>query len=266
MIIMTPDLAAGYLEMNSANRPLNVKHVEWLASIMRRGEWAFNGDSIRINKSGKLMDGQHRLSAIISCGIPQRVVVTTGIDDEAFLTIDCGRNRGASDALAIEGFKCTTALASAARFLMNIQKGFSMHGKEQAKKYTNAEILSVIKAHPHLQASAQYGQSKKARKYMGSALLSFCHYWFTQYDFIAGTSFFSQFESGEYSYKHSPVSALKEKLMDNAINSKKLDRDDKAAYVFLAFNKYMLGSQVRVLKLKKDKNEWFSLGSINGSK
>tara|TARA_R110000851_G_C12958259_1_gene554007 strand:+ start:109 stop:903 length:795 start_codon:yes stop_codon:yes gene_type:complete len=258
MMIVTPDIALAYLAMNGGNRPMSDSHVEHLALIMKRGEWVFNGDSIRITTGGRLVDGQHRLSAIIKCGIPQKVMVVTGLDDSVFLTIDCGKSRSASDSLAIEGYACTTALTSCARYAINME-GFGYMYARNINKATSFQVLSAIKKNPEMQESAKYGQSKKSRKFIGVSLLSFCHYWFLKHDYIAGTEFFNEFESGDYSYANSPVKALKEKLVDNAVSTAKMSKTDKGGYIFLAFNKYMADESVRVLRLKKDPKEQLNL-------
>ena len=260
IIIVTPAIASAYLEMNAGNRPLTNSHVLALSKSMIRGEWIFNGDSIRITKSGLLIDGQHRLSAIIASGLPQKAMVVTGLDDAAFLTIDCGRIRGAQDSLAIQGYQCTNVLAAIARYVVNIESGaISLCGQSSSSKSTPTQILNIVKENPDLQDSAKYGQSKKAKKYFGASLLGFTHYWFLKHDYVAGTNFFEEIESGEYSYKFSPALALREKLIDNVVSSKKLNRDEKAAYVFSAFNKYMENSQVKRLNLKNNKKDWFKL-------
>ena len=186
-------------------------------------------------------------------------MVVTGLDDDAFLTIDCGRIRGAQDVLAIEGYKCTTTLATAARYVMNIKSGDALCTQNASNKSTSTQILNTIKENPNLPDSARYGQSKKSRKYFGSGLLAFCHFWFIKHDYVYGSEFFNEIESGDYSYKFSPILALKEKLVDNTVSNKKLQRDEKAAYVFAAFNKYMEGAKVKRLSIKKDKKEWFKL-------
>ena len=258
MIVITPDIALAYLAMNGGNRPMSESHVEHLALIMKRGEWVFNGDSIRITSGGRLVDGQHRLNAIVRCGIPQKVMVVTGLEDSVFLTIDCGKSRSASDSLAIEGYACTTALTSCARYAINME-GFGYMHARNINKATSSQILEAIKKNPEMQDSARYGQSKKSRKFMGVSLLAFCHYWFLKHDYLSGIEFFDEFESGDYSYSNSPVKALKEKLMDNAVSSAKMSKVVKAGYVFLAFNKYMASESVRVLRLRRDQKEWLIL-------
>ena len=62
---ITPELAAEFLKKNKSNRPLSSKHVIALAGSIERGEWMFTGESIKFSESDTLLDGQHRLSAIV---------------------------------------------------------------------------------------------------------------------------------------------------------------------------------------------------------
>jgi hypothetical protein len=68
--LITPELAEKFLEKNSNNyRKLSEKVVKAYQIDMETGNWKFNGDSIKFNKSGQLVDGQHRLTAISRSGI-----------------------------------------------------------------------------------------------------------------------------------------------------------------------------------------------------
>ena len=63
---ITPKLAKQYLETMGINRSLRN---DWISQIKRdilNNDWAETGDSIRFHKNGKLVDGNHRLNAIIA--------------------------------------------------------------------------------------------------------------------------------------------------------------------------------------------------------
>ena len=99
--IITPEVARAYLESNTRNRPVFVARVAEYATAMRNGKWVLNGDTLRFDASGRLIDGQHRLHACVQAGTQCCTYVLRGIDDaRAFLTIDVGKVRGASDMLA----------------------------------------------------------------------------------------------------------------------------------------------------------------------
>lgn len=101
-ILVTPDLAREWLDKhNTNNRPLQKGHVGFLANQMKAGKWMETGDSIKFGKNRELIDGQHRLMAIIRTGIPIPFLVVREVDDEAFEVIDTGRKRSAADVLMV---------------------------------------------------------------------------------------------------------------------------------------------------------------------
>lgn len=110
--VITPDVARAYLESNTRNRPVSVARVSEYAAAMRSGKWVLNGDSLRFDASGRLIDGQHRLQACVQAGVPFCTYVVRGIDDaRAFLTIDVGKVRGPRDMLAYRSGEMSASLA-----------------------------------------------------------------------------------------------------------------------------------------------------------
>src|SRR5215471_7565954 len=87
-IILSPERAAELLEHNSYNRPLSQPHVERIARQIRDGKWKFNGDTIKISTNGDVLDGQHRLWAVLEAKKAIETVIVYGIERDAFATID----------------------------------------------------------------------------------------------------------------------------------------------------------------------------------
>ena len=85
---ITPAYAAELLKQNTNNRPVRPSHVRFLSEAMQRGEFLFNGDAIRISKDNVILDGQHRLLAVVKSNIALKVVVVRGLESEVFKTID----------------------------------------------------------------------------------------------------------------------------------------------------------------------------------
>lgn len=124
---ITPEMAAIYMEGNVLNRKIRGAHVDFLASEMANGRWLETHQGIAIANGGRLLDGQHRLAAIIKCGIPQKMMVATGVDEGSFGVIDYGKSRTMSDVsnlssmqvtacynlMTISGFPSSTKRASA---------------------------------------------------------------------------------------------------------------------------------------------------------
>lgn len=138
---ITPQLAQAFIDGNTNNRPVKERHVKFLADQMIAGAWQVTGDPIKISTSGRLLDGQHRLMAIILSQTTQSVYVARNCEEEIFSVLDTGRARSASDVLATSGMKNYTCLAAATKLLILHQRGVlaSMGGK--AKLTTHASIL-----------------------------------------------------------------------------------------------------------------------------
>lgn len=73
---ISPEQAAKWLERNDSNRNVNVAKVKKMAKDMREGHWDTTHQGIAIASDGTLVDGQHRLLAIVESGMTVRMNVT----------------------------------------------------------------------------------------------------------------------------------------------------------------------------------------------
>lgn len=117
---VTPALAARMLEFNSRNRPVSSKKVSRLAEKMRSGNWVWTHQGVGFDTDGRLVDGQHRLLAIVASDTPQDLLVTYGMGPDAFDHVDTEGSRNSADLLAIRvpGIKHRKALCAVSRSAM----------------------------------------------------------------------------------------------------------------------------------------------------
>lgn len=99
--VITPEIAREYLKFNKVNRSLNKITVDYYADQMKRNQWMMNREAICFAKGGLLVNGQHRLNAIIKAGVPVSILVVRGVPDNSFITYDNGRNRTMGDVLSL---------------------------------------------------------------------------------------------------------------------------------------------------------------------
>jgi len=101
--IITPQLAEAYLSVNSVNRPVRSRHVKRLAHDIKSGNFQTTHQGIAFNSDGRLVDGQHRLSAIVEAGEPVPMIVARGVtaDSAIGLQVDVGAVRSTSDVLGV---------------------------------------------------------------------------------------------------------------------------------------------------------------------
>lgn len=94
-------------ERSSFNRNLKPAHVKKLAEHMVKGTFLYNGDPIRFNTNGLLIDGQHRLSALVLANKREPSIthgyfnVLSGLPDNVMDTIDTNINRSPIDRLSV---------------------------------------------------------------------------------------------------------------------------------------------------------------------
>lgn len=96
---VTPEQAAKWLDpaVNKTNRDVRHSHVSFLADEIRSGRWKVTHQGIAFSVTGRLLDGQHRLAAIVMSGKSVQMFVATGLEEEAFRAIDCGMKRANYD-------------------------------------------------------------------------------------------------------------------------------------------------------------------------
>jgi hypothetical protein len=104
---ITPAMATSYLEKNVSNRVVRKGTVAADARDMKLGNWVPTHQGIGFNDRGELIDGQHRLCAIVSSGVTIRTLVTRGIPAESgemrtMDAVDRGAVRSVADQLQLQ--------------------------------------------------------------------------------------------------------------------------------------------------------------------
>jgi hypothetical protein len=149
-VTVTPEMAKLLLKQNSNNRRLTQANVDFLASQIVRGDWKLTHQGIAVSESGRLLDGQHRLAAVIKAGVPAQMMLTAGLPDDIFDVLDIGRARRASDVLSIAGAKSSKTLASAVKLKMLYERWPEKIWTADYAKCSNHEILAGYEASPAL--------------------------------------------------------------------------------------------------------------------
>lgn len=97
--LVTPEQAERWLATaNRKNRPLSPVFAGRYAADMKGGRWAVNGQGVVFDTDGHLIDGQHRLKAVVLSGTAVPLLVVSGVPAGVFDTLDQGRRRCLSPA------------------------------------------------------------------------------------------------------------------------------------------------------------------------
>lgn len=159
---ITPQKADWYLKFNKRNRPVSRAHVLWLAKEMKEGKWVLNGEPIKFDNEGNLMDGQHRLLAVIESDTSVPFLVVRGIPKSFFWTLDTGKNRSNSDVFNLNGISNAACVSSVTLRYMLLRDGLVALGRNgnpsKKHKFTKSDILDCYWVHPDVfQEAARVG-------------------------------------------------------------------------------------------------------------
>lgn len=155
--LITPDLAAQWLEANYRNRPLRERGSDAYGRDAEGGKWVLTGDTIKFDWFGRLVDGQHRLTAVVKSGRSIESLVVWGVDPEARKFTDTGMARLFRDVLLMDGVEHSDILAPAVRRVALWNNGERVDFKRD--KVTPAEHEETLEKHPELIHCVQFAAS-----------------------------------------------------------------------------------------------------------
>lgn len=119
VVHVTPELAAQILvDHNHSNRKIRPSVVNKYARLMSNGDWKVTPEAICVSVTGRLLQGQHRLLAIVKSGASCNFLFATGFADDVFDVLDRGAGRSTADALGIP-----QRLAEVSKILVTISIG-----------------------------------------------------------------------------------------------------------------------------------------------
>src|ERR1700743_1377687 len=157
VMTITPEEAMQMLEANGSNRPLNDQHVRRISRQIIEGKWRFNGDTIKISTGNDILDGQHRLWAIIEAKTPVDTIVVRGIEPDAFATIDTLRKpRSGSDVLALLGVTGHRSTISVAlQWLLRWPRQILENYREPKNRIENSDVEQAYRDNPGIARAAE---------------------------------------------------------------------------------------------------------------
>jgi len=260
--LVTPELAESYMKMNTFNRPLNVRRIAAIVNAMDRGEWVDNGDAIRFSKTGALLDGQHRLAAIIKTGVAQNYVVISDLDDDVFTTIDTGKPRNTSDVFAISGIRNYTTAAAITRAFLSWQKMGNPFDMPPERRPSNDEVLTAYQNDARFEKATSFIVGHKwLRNYMSASICGFVYLSALHADEESEmTSFLTEMNEPSPTPKSNVPRLLREKLIENRASVRRLNAETVLALVIRSYKSYREGKTLKLLRTPTNfENDAFTL-------
>ncbi len=241
---ISPMRAAEMLTDNVLNRKLSSPDVVKIVRDLKAGRWQFNGDAIRFDVQGFLLDGQHRLKACVASGVSIKTIVLRGLPSEVRRTIDSGSKRTIGQRLQMDGVINANATGACITTMCQIAQ------RNIALVITPGEAEEVLAKHPDLTKSVML--CRRAFPLINSRLAAL-HYigrYIGQREMA--DDFISVWRFGIPTYPGDAAHNAREKIMRTRGTSGALTPVNMARLVLHAFNLFLARKPVKSIRAPDD--------------
>lgn len=197
MVTVTPDLAAEWLGKNHGNRNQRSMRIDLYARDIIEGRWLVTGETIKFDWSGRLIDGQHRLEAVVAAKKPITILVVRNLDPSVQSVLDTNARRSAADALGFRGVDSHRSIiathAKIATSRANGKLAYALDTEEPA--LSNGEVLDWYAANPDVEYSAAAASRAAKRTNTTPGALSYIFLTLSRVDSNAAVQFLTDIEN-----------------------------------------------------------------------
>jgi hypothetical protein len=250
---ITPEIAGEMLESGYGvtNRSIMRAAVERYSRDMRDGKWFMTGEAIKFDRGGQLIDGQHRLYAVIQSGVTIETLVIRGVDQHAFAFMDSGQKRTTGQYLAMHGYTNSNSIAAAANALhvyRNVGSFKKYPGHYNPRK---EDVLEMVVSQPEIERGSRIGTTASMRTLAATpATMAALYVLFSEVDAEDAEVFFNLLDSGAGLEEGDAILVLRNQLSRMKSETTRVDQNYVAALTIKAWNFWRVGTQVKQLKYR----------------
>ena len=247
--LVTPAIAAEWIGSMRPNRALKLTTVLAYARQMKAGLWGETGEPIKFDNEGCLLDGQHRLQALISADVDLELCVVSGLDIISQNYMDSGIKRTIGDALSLDGLSYGMQLAATVNVLWGYRRTDILMPPQGHERPSATEVKQFLKQYPGVINSVEFAQHhrKSLRPFASDATHSSLHFLFDLHSYDDNYAFWNSFMTGEMLEVGDPIFQLRDRLIKNSSQIKKLPVTHIRALYMKTWNSFLAGERVHRL-------------------
>lgn len=254
VLVIGPDEARELLLHNDKNRPLSDITVARYAKAMHDDGWALTGESLIFSDTGRLLNGQHRLHAIIKSKSVIETAAIFGVSEEAFDKIDAGRKRSVADLLAERGIPNNKNVAAAVASLCEMKAGAQGIGVTNLRNFRQNTLTSVtigVDNQKQLVAAARLCAQHPAVKLVNGATIAVLACMIASGKEGVAGDFVSKIASGEGITRGDPELAFRKKVMDAKMRGADLEQSIQLAFLIKCAIAKLKGAKIITLSFSE---------------
>lgn len=237
-VLVTPTLAQRWLDTNrDNNRKPKSSKVSAYARDIKAGRWLATGEAIKFDTSGRLMDGQNRLLAVIEADTAVTFSVFYDLDPASMLVMDTGAARSFGDSLAVNyGTPNKYQVGSIVRWVLGTELNV-WRGTGGGFNPTHAELALRYDRSPlQFDASGARGRDVQLAGLGVASAAGTAHFLFDQLDAEKTKVFFDALITGVNLPAGHPALSLNKRLTRSRYDG--LTRQDQLSLFIRAWNAF----------------------------
>lgn len=249
--LITPAKAVELLQSNVKNRTPKNPIVLKYAKDMSNGKWKDDTfEMIKISKSGIILDGQHRLLAVVKSNVPIYFHIVEGLDDSIFDVLDTGSVRSACDVFKINNVKNGNIVPAIINVYDILKSNKSGRSIQVNNKKTNADLLEEYNINPNKWdsiATNSFTLYRQFGKILSTSFIGGFIAFFNDINTDDSERFMSQLCSGK-NVQNETINMLRMKLVNEKVSVHKLSHQTKQALVIKCWNAFRENKDVKILR------------------
>lgn len=262
LVFVTPETAAEWLEHNDSNRNQREGSIAKYARSIANEDWLITGEGVKFDWNGRLVDGQHRLKAIVKAGVGAWMFVFRHLNPDVQAVLDTGIRRTPGDALKWAGYPSFNELATMARLLILWDEGYLRRsGANASREVANEEILAWAAEHSEralhwYRKARSIENGKSGFPTVSRCALAAALFLLDQADPCGETvnEFAERLRTIRLSGTGDPVNALHARLLSARANRERLYPASQFYCYFRVWNALIDGESLRFLKIGRTGN------------
>jgi hypothetical protein len=254
---ITPEVAKQYLSTNLKHqRKVTNTHKWHLRQQMQSGQWKMTGEPIIFDEYGQLVDGQHRLHALIEAKISLQFVIIRGVATDTFVAMNRGKSRSSADIMTIHGVLNSALTASMLANVINYRRAMAANDGKRGSlnSYIRASSTDIVEEYDkrkdiYAHCATLAGRCKKIIQPSIPATVSALAILDAGHSLPFVDHFWDSFQKGVGLSEGDPVLTLRNRISENARSKAKLSATMLMMIAIKAWNAYAQSKPMKMIRV-----------------
>lgn len=251
-VLVTPELAAVWLATaNTRNRPRSRRRVAQMATDMAHGNWGETPDLIAFDSEGVLVNGQHRLEAVVISGARIPMWIMKGLAPESFHVTDDVKRRTFADYLGVIGVPSHSSVAALVQRICIYDATGAIAISHKFHRATTSELIALYERldHEALATAVRRGDRIRHATRCSGAGAVFAAWLIATVDEDDVDPFIEEVTKGRHQGLVFRDTMLRDRASTRTVISK--DAETTAAYLLKTWNAWRRGDDLKLIRWRR---------------